>query len=93
MLYPLRDRPEQSERGLGRMLWGPREGQKLLLAHALWSAMTEYSPIRTKSSPAIQGFVPWVELGLKVWEAGRGEAVESRLTKETGVSLKRKPLA
>ena len=90
VLYPLRDRPEQSERGPGRVLWDPGEGQLLLLAHAVWSAMNEYSPIRTETSPAIQGFVPWVKLELKMWEAGQGRAVESRLTKETGVSFERK---
>ena len=80
VFYPLRNRREQSERGLGRVLWGPGEGQKLLLARALWSAMTECSPIRTESGPAIQGCVPWVKLGLKVREVTREEAVERRLS-------------
>ena len=60
------------------MLWGPGEGQRLKLARALWSAIDRRSPIRTQSGPAIQGFFPWLKLGLRVREDAIGNAVESR---------------
>ena len=60
------------------MLWGPGEGLKLKLARALWSASDLCNPVRTQRCPAIQGFFPWLKLGLRVWEDATGNAVESR---------------
>ena len=52
--------------------------------------MTKYSPVRTRSGPALQDFFPSWKLGLKVWDVVRGNAVERRLTKETMLIMGRK---
>ena len=57
MLYLLQDRPKQSERDLLRVLSGPREGHKLLIAHALGSVMTSKVLSLPLGAPAVQGFL------------------------------------